>query len=262
MEKIELIQKLNEILLEEMPHYQQSAEQFTRDISSQRQLLRSLMNVRTPLPLCKDYVALQDQLLSYEREEKGVVNVSSLPTTADPHIILWRGDITRINAEGIVNAANNTLLGCFHPCYSCIDNAIHSAAGLQLREECSRIMKKQGYEEPTGQAKITAAYNLPSKYVIHTVGPIIIGRLEQRDCEQLASCYQSCLEMAERNKVKSIAFCCISTGEYRFPADKAAEIAIHTVQEYLSNSKSEIKVIFNVFKESDETFYRRILGAN
>lgn len=167
MEKIELIQKLNEILLEEMAQYQQSAEQFTRDISSQRQLLRSLMNVRTPMPLRNDYVALQDQLLSYEREEKGVVNVSSLPTTTDPHIILWRDDITRINAEAIVNAANSTLLGCFQPCHSCIDNAIHSAAGLQLREECSRIMKKQGYEEPTGQAKITAAYNLPSQYVIH-----------------------------------------------------------------------------------------------
>lgn len=262
MERIELVHQLNTMLLREMPQHRQSADQFSQDLVSQRRLLRSLMNLRPPLPLSVDYVDLEDQLLSAERQEKGVIDVSTLPTTAEPHIVLWRGDITRINAESIVNAANSALLGCFHPCHDCIDNAIHSAAGLQLREECSRIMREQGHEEPAGRAKITSAYHLPSKYVVHTVGPIVAGHLQNNDCVLLASCYSSCMALAEQNNIQSIAFCCISTGEYRFPAEKAAEIAIHTVQEYLSNRQTKMKVIFNVFKESDERTYRRILGAN
>lgn len=262
MEKGEMIQKLIEMLLCDMPQYRDSVLQFDDNPESQRRLLRSLMNVRPALPLKEEYVELQDQLISIEREEKGVVDVNSLPETAVPGIILWKGDITRLNADAIVNAANSALLGCFWPCHGCIDNAIHSAAGLQLRDECSQIINQQGHEEPTGQAKVTRAYNLPCRYVIHTVGPIITGCLQKRDVELLASCYRSCLEAAEAYNMKTVAFCCISTGEFHFPAEKAAETAVDTVREFLAKSRKDMKVIFNVFKESDETIYRRILGSN
>lgn len=259
MERLDRLKIINRILLEEMPQHKKFAAQFTDEILSQRQLFRSLMNVQPAIPLSMAYIELQDRILSDEIEEKRVVDVLSLPTTVNPNIILWRGDITRLNADAIVNAANSALLGCFYPCHSCIDNAIHSAAGSQLRDECSKIMDKQGYEEPTGQAKMTNAYNLPSKHVIHTVGPIITGPLQERDCELLASCYLSCLALAKQNKLNSIAFCCISTGEYRFPAEIAAEIAVNTVKKYLKNCNGEMKVVFNVFKESDEVIYRNIL---
>lgn len=262
MKNLELVNRLNAILLSEMPQYRQDANHFPQDPASQRQLLRSLMNLRPPLPLKGEYILLEEKLLSEERQERGVIDISTLPTTADARIVLWRGDIIRLGAEAIVNAANSALLGCFHPCHGCIDNAIHSAAGLRLREECGNIMGKQGHEEPTGQAKITAAYSLPSKFVIHTVGPIVGGELTNRDCDLLASCYRSCLALAEQNALQSIAFCCISTGEFHFPANRAAEIAVHTVQETLSKTQTKIKVIFNVFKESDERIYRRILGAD
>lgn len=262
MERLELVRTLNELLLRDMPQYRKEAERFESDPRSQRRLLRSLMNVRPPLPLSPGYLALQDELLSAERQEKGVVEVSSLPSTGVPRRLIWRGDITRLAADAIVNAANSALLGCFHPCHGCIDNAIHSAAGLQLREECRGLMECQGHEEPTGGSKITAAYNLPCKYVIHTVGPIITGPLQPEDCEALASCYRSCLELADQNDVKSIAFCCISTGEFHFPADRAAQIAVRTVREYWPDNKEERTVIFNVFKESDEILYRRILCGN
>ncbi|MHC1786385.1 MAG: protein-ADP-ribose hydrolase [Christensenellales bacterium] len=262
MNRLELVRKLNALLLDEMPEHRDSAAGFSLDYASQRRLLRSLMNLWPPMQLDKTYVELQDQLLAAEREEKGIVDIASLPTLTDPRIKLWRGDITRLNADAIINAANSALLGCFHPCHGCIDNAIHSAAGLQLRDECYSIMVEQGFEERCGQAKITAAWNLPCKYVLHTVGPIITGELHQSDCDLLASCYRSCLEMAEQHHLKSIAFCCISTGEYHFPADEAAHIAIAAVKEHILNTKSEMKVVFNVFRESDEAIYRRILGAN
>jgi O-acetyl-ADP-ribose deacetylase (regulator of RNase III) len=262
MGKLELVNRLNAILLSEMPQHRQAADRFPQDLASQRQILRWLMNLRPPLPLKDEYVALEETLLSAERQERGVIDISALPTTRDPRIALWRGDITRLGADAIVNAANSALLGCFHPGHGCIDNAIHSAAGLRLREECAGIMRKQGHDEPTGQAKITAAYNLPSKFVIHTVGPIIAGELTNRDCDLLAACYHSCLALAQQNEITSIAFCCISTGEYHFPAGRAAEIATHTVRETLSKTQTKIKVIFNVFKESDERIYRLILGEN
>lgn len=262
IQRTQWVEKLNAMLLGEMPQYRQSAEQIPQDQTSRRRLLRALMNLRPPFPLTGEYIQLQDQLLCAERQEKGVIDISALPPLADPQMMLWRGDITRLNATAIVNAANSALLGCFHPCHNCIDNAIHSAAGLQLRDECNGIMLRQGYEEPTGQAKITAAYSLPSRFVIHTVGPIIAGELTKRDCELLASCYLSCLELAEQNDIQSIAFCCISTGEFHFPAEEAAEVAIRTVRKYLSDSQNKMKVIFNVFKESDERIYRRILGEN
>lgn len=260
MGRLQLIQTLNTMLLAELPQCRESARQSGRDEASQRRLLRSLMNIRPLMPLSSGYLALQDELLSAEREEKGVVDVAGLPVTADPRIVLWRGDITRLNAGAIVNAANSALLGCFHPCHGCIDNAIHSAAGLQLRDECGRLMGRQGHEEPAGQAKITAAYNLPCGHVIHTVGPVVSGPTRTRDCEQLASCYRSCLALAAREGAASIAFCCISTGEFHFPADAAAEIAVRIVRECLAAAQEGIKVIFNVFKGSDETIYRRLLG--
>lgn len=263
MNQLKKITYLNSILLDEMPAYQPEAAQFPRDKQNQRRLLRSFMNVRPALPLRQDYLAIQDDLLSEEREEKGVVNVETLPViAANPQLVLWQGDITRLNADAIVNAANSGLTGCYCPCHGCIDNAIHSAAGSQLRDECSRIMAQQGHEEPTGQAKITRGYNLPCKYVLHTVGPIIRGPLRQTDCDLLASCYRSCLELAVQHNLQSVAFCCISTGEFHFPAERAAEIAVQTVQDVLSTTQTEIKVIFNVFQESDKAIYRRLLGAD
>ncbi len=173
---------------------------------------------------------------------------------------LWQGDITTLPCDAIVNAANSEMLGCFGPCHGCIDNAIHTFAWVQLRLKCAEIRKKQGHREETGKAKITPGYNLPCKYILHTVGPIVRGSLTKRDCGLLASCYRSCLELAEQSGVKSIAFCCISTGEFRFPNDKAAEIAVKTVKDFKSRSHSKIKVVFNVFKELDYGIYRELLG--
>lgn len=176
-------------------------------------------------------------------------------------IILWKGDITRLKVDAIVNAANNQMLGCFVPCHECIDNAIHSAAGIQLRLECNEIMNKQGSLESTGGAKVTEAYNLPCKYVIHTVGPIINAPLTEEDCNKLESCYRSCLQVAIENNIKSIAFCCISTGEFCFPKEKAAEIAIKTISNFLDyNNKKIERIIINVFKEEDFKIYKNLLG--
>lgn len=260
MERLEIISRLNTLLLDEMPEYKRSASEFENNINEQRRLLRSLMNLRQPKKLNEEFISLQDSLLSIEREEKGIVDIMEIPYIEN-NIKLWRGDITRLNAEAIVNAANSQLLGCFCPCHNCIDNAIHSAAGLQLREECNAIMQKQGHNEKTGKAKITKAYNLPSKYVIHTVGPIITKELTEKDCYLLSECYRSCLEIAVKNNIKSIAFCCISTGEFHFPNDKAAEIAVKTIRKFLSEHK-DIEVVFNVFKEYDEKIYRELLREN
>ena len=177
-------------------------------------------------------------------------------------IYLWRVDITTLECGAIVNAANSGMTGCYQPCHNCIDNCIHTYAGVQLRLKCAEIMEQQGYEEPTGQAKITPAFNLPCEYVIHTVGPIVQGELTRQHCERLKSCYRSCLELADENKVGSIAFCCISTGVFMFPNDRAAEIAVRAVQEYKAGTGSKIEVIFNVFKEQDERIYRKLLRAD
>lgn len=259
MNRQKLIQKLNDMLLQDMPQYKYDAEHFSVDIASQRRLLRSLMNVRPPMPFRGDFLILQDELLSAECEDKGIVDIMTLSSSRDSHIVLWQGDITRLNADAIVNAANSAMLGCFSPCHGCIDNAIHSAAGLQLRDECSLIMTEQGHDEPTGNAKITRAYNLPSKYVLHTVGPIIHGALTQDDCDLLQSCYHSCLVLAQKYKLRSIAFCCISTGEYHFPNQKAAEIALRTVMEFLEKGSSLKKVVFNVFRDKDLQIYQELL---
>lgn len=227
----------------------------------QKQLLRGLMNVRMPHPVSDRFLQIQDEYLSEEVAEKGIVDSSTLPVTQkDSRIVLWRGDITTLKVDAIVNAANSALRGCFVPCHSCIDNIIHSLSGVQLRLECDRLMREQGHEEPTGSAKITPAYNLPCRFVIHTVGPIVSGILTPKHCRQLADCYRSCLELAAEKGLKSIAFCCISTGEFHFPQKKAAEIAVKTVTEFLNEDKRIERVIFNVFKQEDHEIYRKLLG--
>ena len=253
------IQHLTDTLLEEMPQYRGEYRRFARDGETRRYFLRCLMNVREPHALSESFLAAQDALLAAEREEKGVISVEDLtPLPIDERLILWQGDITRLRVDAIVNAANSALLGCFRPGHNCIDNVIHSAAGLQLREECAAIMKKQGHEEPTGQAKLTAGYNLPAKHVLHTVGPIISGPLTERDRELLASCYRSCLRLAEENGLKSLAFCCISTGVFHFPKEEAASIAIGTLREYLQESSIK-KIIFCVHGDENYRIYQKLL---
>lgn len=221
-------------------------------------LYRSLVNVRMPEPISKEYLSVEDEYLGEKISGNGIVHLDGL-TSVDNNIYLWQGDITMIAADAIVNAANNQLLGCFCPCHACIDNCIHTFSGVRLRLKCNEIMQAQGYKEPTGKAKITSAYNLPSKYIVHTVGPIINGILTKKDKELLASCYIKCLEIADEYNLKNIAFCCISTGEFHFPNDKAAEIAVNTVKEYKEKTNSKIKVIFNVFKDKDYKIYRELL---
>lgn len=227
--------------------------------TERKRLLRSLMNIRPPKTASKEFLEVQDAYLQEECSQKGVISLSDI-SMAEPGIYLWQGDITRLSVDAIVNAANSAMLGCFVPCHGCIDNAIHSAAGVELRLECSRIMEKQGAEEPTGKAKITKAYNLPCRYVLHTVGPIIYGKVTGKDCELLSECYRSCLELAAAYQLKTIAFCCISTGEFHFPNEKAAAIAIQTVQDYQRKNQNGLEVVFNVFKDSDYQIYKQLLG--
>ncbi len=249
-------------LLAESPEYSHISLPAT--VAEKRELLRALMNVRPPKPLSPELMSLQDEELATQRDEKGVVEPDTIPVSPlNPKLRLWQADITRLAADAIVNAANSQMLGCFVPLHKCIDNAIHSAAGMELREECARIMHEQGHAEPTGEAKITPAYNLPSKWVIHTVGPIVYGPAPTpKECTQLADCYRNCLELAAQKGVRSIAFCCISTGEFRFPNADAADIAVATVTTWLQThpDTSIDCVIFNVFKETDLHIYEHLLG--
>ena len=255
-----LIKQLIAILLAEMSEYRAQAAQVEETQEAQRELLRALMNVRPPRPLSEEFLRMQDALLSAERKARGVVDVMTLPAVpSDARIVLWQGDITRLNADAIVNAANSALLGCFIPCHRCIDNTIHSAAGLQLRASCAALMERQGHPEPTGTAKITAGYNLPARHVLHTVGPIVHGTLTEEHRQLLASCYRSCLTLAAKNGLKSVAFCCISTGEFHFPNDAAAEIAVREVRAFLAENTSVERVVFNVFKDADLHIYERLL---
>lgn len=250
---------LTKKLLGEQPRYQSIL--IPDDTTEQKRLLRSLMNVRTPQQINTDFLTVQDEYLQTELARRGVTDLADLSPISEG-IYLWQGDITTLRCDAIVNAANSGMTGCYIPCHRCIDNCIHTYAGMQLRQECAAIMREQGREEETGRAKITGAYNLPCKYILHTVGPIISGPLTVRDEELLASCYCSCLELAGRYGIKSIAFCCISTGEFHFPNDRAAEIAVQTVSEYRTKNNSDIKVIFNVFKNVDYEIYRKLLTAN
>lgn len=227
-------------------------------LPEKRRLLRSLMNVRPPAPIREDFLTVQDAYLAARLAERGVTHLSDL-TPVQPGLYLWQGDITTLAADAIVNAANSQLLGCFIPCHSCIDNAIHTYAGVQLRLACARLMAEQGTEEPTGSAKITPGYNLPCRRVLHTVGPIVGEVVTPSDRELLAGCYRSCLELAAANGLRSVAFCCISTGEFHFPNELAARIAIQTVRQWQRQNPERIEVIFNVFKDRDREIYRRLL---
>jgi len=228
------------------------------DTEEQKQLLRSLMNVRPPKAADAEFLRIQDEYLREETALKGIVEYRDL-TPVEEGIYLWQGDITTLRCGAIVNAANSGMTGCYVPCHRCIDNAIHTFAGVQLRQRCGRMMKEQGFDEPTGRAKLTPAYNLPCDFVIHTVGPIVGFRLTDEDEELLRSCYRACLETAYENDIDSIAFCCISTGEFHFPNDRAAEIAVDTVRQFRQESGCEIDVIFNVFKDLDYRLYQRLL---
>ena len=247
---------LIEELLRERPSCRR--QEIPADAGRQKVLLRSLMNVRHPAAIDKRFLEVQDDYLQEELAAKTITRLSDLRPVQEG-FYLWRGDITALECGAIVNAANSGMTGCYQPCHSCIDNCIHTYAGVQLRLKCAEMMAQQGYEEPTGQAKITPAYNLPCNYIIHTVGPIVRGELTAQDCGLLESCYRSCLELADENCVGSIAFCCISTGVFMFPNDKAAEIAVDTVRKYRAETGSKIEVIFNVFKERDEEIYRKLL---
>lgn len=264
---------LIDYLIKEDPQYAEM--RIPEDLQGKRDLFRALRNVREPKPVSEEFLRLQDEELQAQLQEKGIVELDDCRDAihrvhkpihrvrvGNTELSLWQGDITRLRVDAIVNAANAQMLGCFHPLHRCIDNAIHSAAGVQLREECHRLMLQQGHPEPTGRAKITKAYNLPCKYVIHTVGPIIPNGIPtESQKEQLASCYRNIMACADENHLESVAFCCISTGEFRFPNQLAAEIAVQTVKDYLNAHPdcSVKQVVFNVFKDEDREIYQRIL---
>ena len=251
-------------LLDEQPVHRQLS--IPSDLTGKRRLMRSLMNIRPAREASEHFLQAQDTELQRQLHEKGIVDLNQpLISPIDKRFKLWQGDITRLKVDAIVNAANSQMLGCFVPLHSCIDNAIHSAAGIQLRLECNELMKVQGHPEPTGSAKITSGYNLPSKFVIHTVGPIIGGKaVTQKEENELTGSYRSCLRLADEYRLKSTAFCCISTGEYKFPNQLAAEIAVRTVREYLDQSPDSAieAVVFNVFKDFDYSIYRKLLQCD
>ena len=243
----------------EMPRY--AGYPIPEGEEGQWKLLRGLFNVRPPMEPSPEFLEMQDELLQGMTEEKGIHRIEEMePCRMDPSLYLWQGDITTLNTDAIVNAANSQMLGCFRPNHSCIDNIIHTMAGVQLRLKCHELMERQGHEEETGQAKLTPAYNLPSKYVIHTVGPIVEGPLTIEHRELLASCYRSCLELAVAQGCGSIAFCCISTGVFGYPKQAAAATAVSTVREFLEKRDAGIRVLFNVFLDEDREYYRRILS--
>ncbi len=228
-----------------------------KEIPVQKRLLRTLLNLRAPGAVSEAFIKVQDIYLQTELAAKGITDANSLMSVRGK-LCLWQGDITTLKCDAIVNAANSALLGCFVPCHGCIDNAIHTYAGVQLRTACKKIMRQQGRPESPGKAKITEAYNLPCSYIIHTVGPIVQGALTEEDCTLLKSCYVECLKKAEEYNIKSIAFCCISTGEFHFPNEQAAKIAVDTVTKYLNHSTIE-RVIFNVFQNRDQKIYANLL---
>lgn len=248
-------QFLIKYLLNENPRY--NGISIPKSEREQFQLYRSLVNIRPAAPVSQEYLDAENQFLQDITNQKGITDITDLQSIEN-NIYLWQGDITTLKCGAIVNAANSGMTGCYQPCHNCIDNCIHTFAGVKLRLECAEIMQKQGFKEPTGQAKITSAYNLPCDYVIHTVGPIVQEKLTEKYCKLLKSCYQSCLELAVQNHIDSIAFCCISTGVFGFPKQEAAEIAVKTVREFLKNHS--IKIIFNVFGDDDHEIYKRLLG--
>lgn len=247
-------------LLDEDPLYKDIT--IPEDGEDQWRLLRSLMNVRPAGHVSEAFLAVQDAFLQEETRRKGITDIDGLTPCLDG-LFLWQGDITTLRCDAIVNAANSGMTGCYVPCHGCIDNAIHTYAGVQLRAECAALMEVQGHEEETGKAKITHGWNLPASYVIHTVGPIVrTARPTETDSARLASCYRSCLELAHSRQLESIAFCCISTGEFHFPNRLAARIAVDEVRCFLDDSGSHMKVVFNVFKDEDRRIYEGLLARD
>ena len=245
------------LLKEKIPFGRQN---IPTDKQGQENLLRSLMNVRPPRPISNDFLKIQDEYLTERNIERGITDVDTLaPVKSDSRLYIWQGDITTLKCDAIVNACNSQMLGCFSPMHACIDNFIHTYAGMELRLKMHEIMAKQGHEEETGKAKITSGYNLPTKYILHTVGPIIQWKVTKEDEDLLASCYTECLKLAADTGVESIAFCCLSTGVFRFPQQRAAEIATSTVKQYLNKDSRIKKVIFNVFKDEDLKIYSGLL---
>ena len=237
-----------------------------RDGEGRQRVLRSLMNIRMPGEMAEDVLAVQNDYLKERAREKGVVTPKDIPVVRDV-ISIWQGDITRLAVDAIVNAANSQMLGCFVPMHTCIDNCIHSFAGIQLRAECSRQMNElrirygKDYEQPTAVPMLTDAYNLPAKKVIHIVGPIVRYGLTPELEKSLADCYRNTLDMCLDNGLKSVAFCCISTGVFHFPNRRAAEIAVDTVTKWLSEHDGQMeRVIFNVFKDDDRDIYKELLS--
>ena len=231
------------------------------DTAGKRQLLRSLMNIRMPKDIPAEVLKVQDEYLSGRAEEKGIVHLSDIPVIHDS-MSIWQGDITRLAVDAIVNAANSQMLGCFIPMHTCIDNCIHTFAGIQLRAECSREMNRlkirygRNYEQPTAAPLLTDAYNLPAKKVIHVAGPIVQDKLMPELEMDLADCYGRTLDLCEENGLRSVAFCCISTGVFHFPNRRAAQIAVRTVKDWLRAHPGEVdRVIFNVFKDEDKEYY-------
>ena len=256
MDQLERRRYLIEALIKENPAH--GEVQIPADAGAQRKLLRGLMNVREAGPINEEFLQIQDEYLIREIQAKGVTQLADLKAV-QPGLYLWQGDITTLACDAIVNAANSSMTGCYHPNHGCIDNAIHTFAGVQLRNLCAEIMEAQGHLEPTGQAKITPGFNLPAKYILHTVGPIVRGALHEADEIALADCYRACLQLAAEHHLESVAFCCISTGEFHFPAEPAAEIAVQTVREWQRQTPGTVEVIFNVFQDSDYAIYKRLL---
>lgn len=230
-----------------------------QDTHGQQQLLRSLMNVRQPGLPSAEFLEVQDAYLQQRIADRGVTQLRNLEPI-EQGIYLWQGDITTLACDAIVNAANSGMIGCWAPCHLCIDNCIHTFAGVQLRYECAQLMQEQGYDEPTGQAKVTSAYNLPCSRVVHTVGPIVDGSVTQRDRELLASSYRACYEATKQVGATSLAYCCISTGVFRFPAQEAAEIALVTIQSCRAQDHNPLDVIFNVYLDTDLEIYQQLTG--
>lgn len=270
-EKAEIL--LEKLKADSVEYKELETEEYS--LEEKKRAIRSLMNIRMPGELSDELTNLQDAYLQEEKKAKGIVKLADIPTIKEAfgsnsahadRISLWQGDITRLEVGAIVNAANSQMLGCFVPCHRCIDNAIHSAAGMQLREECSHIMYQRrlkygrSYEEPTGTATLTSGYNLPCDYVIHTVGPIVYDRLNDKLCLDLQNCYENVLKCCLEHKIKSVAFCCISTGEFHFPNGRAAQIAVETVSAFMEGHGDAMeRVIFNVFKDSDREIYEGIV---
>ncbi len=272
MDQTERRRFLIRALLDEQPQYRGMDIPGSED--EQKRLLRSLFNIRMPADISSDFIRIQDEYLRQRNFENGIVYVQDIPAVSETGSIcpfsdkmsLWQGDITRLAADAIVNAANSQMLGCFVPMHTCIDNCIHTFAGIQLRAECSRRMEElrdiygPDYEQPTAVPMLTEGYNLPAKKVIHIVGPIVTGSLSKRHEQELSDCYRNILDLCLENGLGSVAFCCISTGVFRFPAKRASGIAVQTVTRWFSEHPgADIRVIFNVFKDEDREYYEQEL---